>query len=93
MLNLHEAYKVPGMLNRKFDIQRAGPFKVAEKVGNNAYRLELPANKRIHPVVNVSQLEPLPQGKDLFGRRVLPREGDLIEDDSPHSVNQVTTTS
>ncbi len=45
--------------SEKFDYQKLGPFKVINKVGNNAYQLELPKMlSRLHPVFNINLLEP-----------------------------------
>lgn len=62
-LRLHHGYKIPGLSNHKLHNQRVGPFKILEKVGKLAYRLELPPLMKIHPVVSVAQLEP-GSGKD-----------------------------
>src|SRR5258708_6000126 len=46
-------------LSDKFDYRKFGPFKVVNRVGNNAYRLELPEMlSRLHPVFNINLLEP-----------------------------------
>jgi transposase InsO family protein len=41
----------------KLDHKKLGPFKISEKVGTHAFRLELPDTMQIHPVFHVSLLE------------------------------------
>ena len=67
-LRLHHGYELPGITNKKLHQQRAGPFKVLEKVGSLAYRLELPPVMQIHPVISIAQLEPVPAATDPYSR-------------------------
>jgi len=43
---------------RKFTPRLYGPFKVLEKKGNRAFKLDIPARGEIHPVFHVSLHEP-----------------------------------
>ena len=67
-LRLHHGYKIAGEGNHKLHQQRAGPFEVLRKVGNLAYELKLSPIMKIHPVVSIAQLEPVPPGEDPYHR-------------------------
>lgn len=89
ILRLHRGYRIPGHLNRKLDIQRTTPLKIIRKVGKNTYKLELPSNLRIHPIVSVAQLEPLPKGSDPFGRMIEARQAPVEAADEEYPLYEI----
>ena len=57
-----------------------GPYKVLQNIGTMAYKLELPASSRVHPVFHVSCLKKV-IGENLPVQTVLPEldgEGKII---------------
>jgi chromodomain-containing protein len=79
-VTLHKGYDIPDTktLGPKLSRQRTGPFKILERVGRLAYRLELPLHWRIHPVISIAHLEPAKE--DPFNRPV-PNHPDAVFSD------------
>jgi transposase InsO family protein len=59
--------------SKKLEPKYIGPFKIIEKVHENAFKLELPPTMRQHPVFNVDLLRPYKESPPEFGDRVPPR--------------------
>lgn len=87
-LRLHHGYGVPGQENRKLHRQRVGPFHTLGKVGNRAYKLDLPHIVKICPVVAVAQFESVPKGEDPHRRPRPTTRGPVVDEDRrPDSVS------
>ena len=56
-----QPYAPCSVVNRpclKLSLKYFGPYKVLQRVGNAAYRLQLPDSAQVHPTFHVSQLKP-----------------------------------
>jgi len=58
--------------SKKLDHKNLGPFKILQKIGSHAYKLELPASMKVHPVFHVCMLLPPPQLPDIPNRNTEP---------------------
>jgi len=54
--SMEPGYHLPDT-SHKLSQQRVGPFKVVDTVGKLAYKLDVPASWKIHPVISVAHLE------------------------------------
>jgi hypothetical protein len=63
----------------------AGPYKLLEKINDNAYRLELPTDFGVSPMFNISDLHPYLGEEDEKPSRMTPiQEGEDDEDIPTH---------
>ena len=53
--------------SNKLDYKQIGPYTILEKVGTRAYKLDLPATVRLHPVFHISLLEPTASTEPIPG--------------------------
>lgn len=80
-LRLHEGYRLEGHLNNKINRQREGLVTIWEKIGRNAYRINVPTGMKIHDVVTAHQLEPMPDGEDLYHRDFPQRRLNVVDNE------------
>jgi len=73
--------------NKKLKPRKLGPFKIIKKVSTVTYKLKLPKNIRIHPIIHVAELEPYYE--DRFGRNQPPPPPVLVDDEEQYEVEQI----
>ena len=68
--------RFPELHKSKLMPRSAGPYKIIEKINDNAYKLKLPPEFRVSPTFNILDLKPY-LGEDEFESRTTPflREG------------------
>ena len=51
-------YRFPELRKSKLMPRPAGPYKIIEKINDNAYKLELPPEFGVSPTFNIADLKP-----------------------------------
>jgi hypothetical protein len=49
--------------SKKLDYKKIGPFRIIDKIGSKAYKLDLPTSMKIHNTFHISLLEPYEDNK------------------------------
>ena len=74
--------------SKKLSHQFAGPFRIKDKVGAQAYHLTLPTNYRIHNTFHVSLLKPY-QLRDSAESADFMQPPKLIDDEEQWEVEEI----
>jgi hypothetical protein len=87
--------RFPELRKSKLMPRGAGPYKILEKINDNAYKLELPPEFRVSPTFNIADLKPYLGEEDELESRTTPlQEGEDDEDvTSIHTINGSITRS
>jgi hypothetical protein len=69
--------RFPDLRKSKLMPRADGPFKILEKINENAYKLDLPANFGVSPTINIADLNPyLREMDELESRMTQMQEGE-----------------
>jgi hypothetical protein len=87
--------RFPELRKSKLMPRGAGPYKILEKINDNAYKLELPSEFWVSPTFNIADLKPYLGEEDELESRTTPlQEGEDDEDiTSIHTINGPITRS
>jgi len=73
--------RFPNLRKSKLMPRADGPFKVLERINDNAYKLDLPADFGVSPTFNIADLKPyLGENDELESRTTQMQEGEDDED-------------
>ncbi|WVZ51748.1 hypothetical protein U9M48_002861 [Paspalum notatum var. saurae] len=76
--------RFPDLRKSKLMSRADGPFKIIEKINDNAYKFELPPEFGVSPTFNIADLKPYLGKEDEHESRMTPlQEGEDDEDISP----------
>jgi len=74
---------------KKLDYKKIGPFKIWARIGESAYKLDLPPSMRIHNTFHISLLE-LYHDDKFSSQRTQPPPPIIIEGEPEYELEQIT---
>jgi hypothetical protein len=72
---------------RKLTPKYLGPYEVIEKISQVAYKLKLPSNIKVHPVIHISALKPYQEDSEFT--RPIPPDLEVIDNEPEYEVEQI----
>jgi len=75
--------------SNKLDHKQIGPYTILEKVGSRAYKLDLLATVKIHPVFHISLLEPTASTEPIPGHHQPPPTPIIIQEQQEWGVEKI----
>jgi hypothetical protein len=84
-----EKDRFPNLRKSKLLPRADGPFKVLEKINDNAYKLELPVDFRVSPTFNIADLKSYLGEEDELESRITQMQ-EREDDEDISSINTST---
>lgn len=73
---------------KKLGVRQLGPYTVLERIGDLAYKLDLPPSLKVHPVFHVDRLSPY-KGNEVNGKEPPPPGPEIVDGEEEYEVDKI----